>query len=187
MKYLVAGLGNIGFEYEHTRHNIGFKIVDALADKAGASFISGRLANHCSIKHKGRTIILIKPTTFMNLSGKSIQYWLQAEKIPLERFMVVLDDLALPFGQIRIRSKGGDGGHNGLKDISSVLSTDAYVRLRFGIGNEFNKGKQVDYVLGKWSDEEEKLLASRISLSCEAIMNFVSSGLNSVMNTYNNK
>ncbi len=187
MKYLVAGLGNIGPEYDNTRHNIGFKIADALADKARASFVLDRHAFVSQFKNKGRTIVLIKPTTFMNLSGKAVQYWMQSENIPIDKLIVLVDDLALPFGQIRIKAKGGDGGHNGLKDITEILKSDNYARLRFGIGNEFNKGKQVDYVLGEWSDEEKRLLEARISLSCEAIMNFTFSGLNFVMNTYNNK
>ncbi|MBX7094583.1 MAG: aminoacyl-tRNA hydrolase [Flavobacteriales bacterium] len=187
MKYLIVGLGNIGSEYEDTRHNIGFSVLDALARASSAVFSQDRLAYHSEIKFKGRTLVLIKPTTYMNLSGKAVNYWLQHEKIQAENMMVVTDDLALPFGKIRIRPAGSDGGHNGLKDIQATLGHANYPRLRFGIGAEFSKGKQVDYVLGKWSEEELKTLSARIDLACEAIKTFAAAGLQHAMNGYNNK
>jgi peptidyl-tRNA hydrolase, PTH1 family len=186
-KFLIAGLGNIGEEYEHTRHNIGFDVVDQMATEAGAKFTNERHAFVSQIKHRGKILILIKPTTFMNLSGKAINYWLQAEKIPVENLMVIVDELALPLGKIRIGPKGSDGGHNGLKSIQETLNTTNYPRLRFGIGNEFNKGYQVNYVLGKWTDEEQKVLAERIKLSSDAIKDFAFAGLQHCMNNFNNK
>ena len=186
-KFLIAGLGNIGEEYENTRHNIGFQIVEHLAYEAKVKFTSGRHAFVAETKFKGKTLILIKPTTFMNLSGKAINYWMQAEKIPVENIMVIVDDLALPFGKIRIGPKGSDGGHNGLKHIQETLNTNVYARLRFGIGNEFNKGAQINYVLGKWDKEELKTLEERIKISCDAIKTFVFAGLQKSMNGYNTK
>lgn len=156
MKYLIAGLGNIGAEYENTRHNIGFMVLDAFAKESGTIFNSDRLASVAMMKHRGHQLILIKPTTFMNLSGKAVSYWMRQEKIPLENVLVLVDDLALPFGAIRIRGNGSEAGHNGLRNISDILGTQNYARLRFGIGNDYPKGKQVDFVLGKWSDEEIK-------------------------------
>ncbi|MFT4755102.1 MAG: PTH1 family peptidyl-tRNA hydrolase, partial [Salibacteraceae bacterium] len=153
MKYLVIGLGNIGSEYSETRHNIGFKILDELASSSGIFFEPEKLASKAILKNKGRQIILIKPNTYMNLSGKSVNYWMQKEKVPIERILVITDDLALPFGKLRLRGKGSDGGHNGLKNIQLVLGQNNYARLRFGVGSEFNPGSQVDYVLGKWSTE----------------------------------
>src|ERR1051326_5483352 len=155
-KFLFAGLGNIGEEYVDTRHNIGFKVVDALAKTAGVPFKADRLAAVAEIKFKGKILILIKPSTFMNLSGKAVNYWLQQEKIPLENLLVITDDLALPFGTLRLKGKGSDGGHNGLTSIIEHLGTAEFARLRFGIGNDFSKGKQSDHVLGNWSSEEEK-------------------------------
>ncbi|MGD9992486.1 MAG: aminoacyl-tRNA hydrolase [Salinivirgaceae bacterium] len=187
MKYLIAGLGNIGQEYSETRHNIGFKVLDALAEASNTVFKDGRRAMVAEIKHRGRILVLIKPTTYMNLSGKSIHYWLQKEKIPIENLLVVTDDLALPFGKIRIRAKGSDAGHNGLKSINELLETDQYARLRFGIGNEFSKGQQVDYVLGAWDDEELKQLPERIKMCTEAILAFPTLGIQRTMNFYNNK
>lgn len=187
MKYLIVGLGNIGEEYSETRHNIGFKIADALAVSAEAFFSSARLAYTCQFRHRGRAVTLIKPTTYMNLSGKAVNYWLQQEKIPLENLMIITDDIALPFGTIRIRAKGSDGGHNGLVSIIESLNTTVFARLRFGIGNEFYKGGQVDYVLGKWNEEEQKLLDGRIEKSVDAVKNFISTGLARTMNAYNNK
>lgn len=187
MKYLIAGLGNIGAEYENTRHNIGFNIIDELAKINSVSFESGKHAYHCTIKHKGRSLVLIKPTTFMNLSGKAVNHWLQAEKIPVNKLLVLTDDLALPFGTIRIKGKGGDGGHNGLKDIQNILGNNHYVRLRFGIGSEFSRGQQVDYVLGKWSEHEQAQLGERIEKAIEAILAFTTIGLERTMNFYNNK
>ncbi|MHB8260331.1 MAG: aminoacyl-tRNA hydrolase [Bacteroidia bacterium] len=186
-KFLLAGLGNIGNEYAETRHNIGFKIADELANDVGALFRNDRLAGVAEFKYKGRQIILIKPTTFMNLSGKAINYWLQAEKIPIENLLVLVDELAFPFGQVRIHPKGSDGGHNGLKDIQATLNTQNYARLRFGIANAFSKGKQVDYVLANWNEEERKTLSERIKISTEAVKSFVFAGLSQTMNFYNSK
>src|SRR5690554_5536427 len=150
MKYLIVGLGNPGSEYENTRHNIGFKVVEALAKETGESFSTARHAKLALTKFKGRTLILIQPTTYMNLSGKAVQYYMQTEKIPLEKVLVIVDDLAIPFGKLRMKLKGSAGGHNGLKDIEAVLKTANYPRLRFGVGSEFQKGRQVDFVLGEW-------------------------------------
>ncbi|MFN3341258.1 MAG: aminoacyl-tRNA hydrolase [Flavobacteriales bacterium] len=187
MKYLIVGLGNIGSEYEDTRHNIGFSVLDAFAKASSAVFTSDRLAHVAEVKFKGRTLVLIKPTTFMNLSGKAVNYWLQHEKISPENMLVITDDLALPFGKIRIRPAGSDGGHNGLKDIQAVLGHNNYPRLRFGIGAEFAKGKQSDYVLGKWGEEENKTLTQRIELCCEIIKSFSTAGLQRTMNDFNNR
>lgn len=186
-KYLIVGLGNIGEEYENTRHNIGFSVVEELADELGAKWESGKHANVAMAKHKGNILVIIKPTTYMNLSGKAVNYWLQSEKIKTDSLMVVVDELALPFGKIRIGPKGSDGGHNGLKDIQDVLKSTNYPRLRFGIGNEFSKGRQVNYVLGKWSEEEGASLKERIKIAADAIKSFVSVGLQRCMNEYNNK
>ena len=185
MKFLIAGLGNPGDEYRHTRHNVGFEIVDALAKDAGASFFPDRLADVCEFKHKGRLITLIKPTTFMNLSGKAVRYWLTKKDIPISQLLVVLDDKNIDFGKIRIRSKGSDGGHNGLKDIQAQLLTTDYPRLRFGIGSNYEEGRQVDYVLGKWTNNEQKLLSEKIKLASEAIAAFTTIGLERTMMLYN--
>ena len=186
-KFLIAGLGNIGDDYAGTRHNAGFEIADALALDAGVLFRNDRLASVAEFKYKGKQIILIKPTTYMNLSGKAVNYWLQAEKIKSENLLVLVDELAFPFGQIRIHPKGSDGGHNGLKDLQATLNTQNYTRLRFGIANAFGKGKQVDYVLGKWDAEEKKLLPERIKMATEAVKSFVFAGLQQTMNFYNSK
>lgn len=186
-KFLIVGLGNIGDEYAETRHNIGFKIADQLAADAGVKFTPARLADVAYIKHKGKQLVVIKPGTYMNLSGKAVNYWLQTEKIEVENMMVLVDELALPFGKIRIGPKGSDGGHNGLKDIQTVLNTTVYPRLRFGISNEFNKGAQVNYVLGKWNEEELKTLNERIKLSTDAVRAFAFIGLQRCMNEFNNK
>ncbi|MEO6302244.1 MAG: aminoacyl-tRNA hydrolase [Bacteroidia bacterium] len=186
-KYLIVGLGNIGEEYAETRHNIGFKIVDALAKETGLKFSSDRYADVAELKHKGKTLILIKPTTYMNLSGKAVNYWLQSEKIEVDNMMVLVDELALPFGKIRIGPKGSDGGHNGLKSIQETLNTSNYPRMRFGISNEFNKGAQVNYVLGKWNEEELKTLNERIKIASDAIKAFSFIGLQRCMNEFNNK
>ncbi|GDX48343.1 peptidyl-tRNA hydrolase [Bacteroidota bacterium] len=185
MKYLIAGLGNIGNEYRDTRHNIGFDITDALAKEAGASFFTERFADYALVKHKGRQVHLIKPTTYMNLSGAAVRYWLQKLDIDKSNLLVLVDDLALPFGTIRIRAKGSDGGHNGLKHITEMLTTDQYPRLRFGIGNTFGKGRQIDYVLGKWNDQEQKQLPELIKKSCEATRSFTTVGLERTMNLFN--
>ena len=185
MSFLIAGLGNIGPEYENTRHNIGFKILDSLANTQGAPFKLERLAFFAEYRSRGKNIYLIKPTTYMNLSGKAIRYWMTELKIQPQNMLVVLDDLAIPFGTIRIRVKGSDGGHNGLKDIDATLGNNNYPRLRFGVGNEFAKGRQVDYVLGKWNAEERKLLNERIKVACEAINSFMFEGIERAMNKYN--
>lgn len=194
-KFLIACLGNIGPEYENTRHNIGFKVADALAlelsKEEGADtkklFQPDRLADVCHTKYKGKQLVIIKPTTFMNLSGKAVNYWLQAEKITVHSLLVITDDLALPFGTLRVRKKGSDGGHNGLSDIINTLKSSEFARLRFGIGNEFAKGKQVDYVLGEWSAEEEKQLPERIEKSAQIVKSFVSIGIDRTMSDFNNK
>lgn len=187
-KFIYFGLGNIGSEYAHTRHNIGFDILDKLvATFEDASFKPDRYADKAEIKIKGRQIILIKPTTYMNLSGKAVKYWLHQTKIPIENSIVLLDDLSLEFGKIRIKKNGSDGGHNGLRSIQEELGHQNYPRLRFGIGNQFSKGAQVDYVLGKWNEEEQKILPARIDLSIEILKQFPFIGLDKVMNAYNNK
>lgn len=186
-KFLIVCLGNIGNEYENTRHNIGFKIADELAISAASGFVQDRLAYVCEIKFKGKTMVIIKPTTYMNLSGKALNYWMQAEKIKTEQVLVITDDIALPFGTLRIKPKGSDGGHNGLKSIQETLGTDAYARLRFGVGNNFSKGKQVDYVLGQWNNEELLSLNERIKLAAEMAKAFCSIGLQLTMTNYNNK
>jgi PTH1 family peptidyl-tRNA hydrolase len=185
MKYLIAGLGNIGDEYANTRHNIGFSVLDTLA--GDVKFKQDRHAFVAEIKFKSRIFVLIKPTTYMNLSGKAVQYWMQAEKIPTENILVVTDDIALPFGTIRIKGKGSDGGHNGLKSIQESIGSTEYARLRFGVGSEFTKGRQSDYVLGKWSDEETKLLPERIVKCGEAIKAFGTIGIGLTMTNYNGK
>jgi len=185
LKYLIVGLGNIGDEYRNTRHNIGFNILDAFAGASNISFSDKRYAYMAEASFKGRKFILIKPTTFVNLSGKAVNYWLQKENILLENLLVIVDDLALPFGTFRMRAKGGDGGHNGLLDISSVLGTQEYVRLRFGIGNNFRTGAQVDYVLGQWSADELKEMPAKLETSVEIIRSFAFVGLGETMTRYN--
>lgn len=187
MKYLIVGLGNPGSKYAETRHNIGFKVLDALAKELGALFFSGKHAEVAEIKFKGRTLILIKPNTFMNLSGKAVNYWMQTEKIPRENILVITDDLALPFGKLRMKGKGSDGGHNGLKDIQATLNSQEYARLRFGVGSDFHKGQQVDYVLGEWSAEEKSTLDERIAVAQEFVKGFTTIGLNLTMTNWNNK
>ena len=186
-KFLIVGLGNIGEEYEGTRHNIGFDIADELIKEFDEKFSTDRFAQVAKLKWKGKIIVLLKPTTFMNLSGKAINYWMQAEKIPIENILVLVDELALPIGKIRINPKGSDGGHNGLKNIQDVLGTTQYARLRFGISNDFPKGRQVDFVLGKWSREEENQLVDRKKLAVAACKSFVAIGLERTMNEFNNK
>lgn len=184
-KFLIAGLGNPGAKYENTRHNIGFLMLDHLAKKENISFQTDRLADRAEFKHKGRTFILIKPSTFMNLSGKAVRYWLDKEKIPAENLLVLVDDLNLPFGEIRIKTKGSDGGHNGLKDIQKILNTTKYSRFRFGISSDFSKGRQIDYVLGEWAADEEKALIERLEKSAEAIKSFGTIGAERTMNFFN--
>lgn len=186
MKYLIAGLGNIGTDYHHTRHNIGFDVADAFAAKHGALFRSDRLADVAEIKWKGRIFVVIKPTTYMNLSGKAVKYWMDKEKIPAENVLVIMDELALPLDVIRLRPGGSDAGHNGLKSIQEAIGTNQYPRLRFGIGNDFPKGRQIDYVLGKWSAKEEPVVQQKIDKCTEVIESFASIGLQRSMNNYNN-
>ena len=186
-KYLVVGLGNIGEKYTETRHNIGFKIVDHLAATENVTFESQKLGDLCSFKLKGRMVILLKPSTYMNLSGKSLIYWMTKEKIPLENLLVVTDDLNLAFGTLRLKTKGSNGGHNGLKDIQDKLNTIQYNRFRFGISDAFQKGRQVDYVLGEWSEEELKQLPERLDTSINLIKSFVLAGVNNTMNQFNGK
>lgn len=187
MKYLIVGLGNIGPEYENTRHNIGFKVLDALLGSSGTFFSPKRYGDVANVKHRGRTLVLLKPSTYMNRSGLAVDYWLKKEKLDLDRLMVVTDDLALPFGKIRIRGKGSDGGHNGLKSINEVLGTQNYPRLRFGIGDEFMPGQQVNYVLSPWTEEEQKQLAERIDFSVDAIKAFSTIGISQTMTQFNKK
>lgn len=187
MKFLIVGLGNIGAEYENTRHNIGFNVVDFLAKEANVSFKTDRYASVAEAKFKGKTFFLIKPSTYMNLSGNAVRYWMQEEKIPIENMLVITDDLALPFGKIRMRGQGSDGGHNGLKHIQQILNTSSYARLRFGVGAEFSKGQQVDYVLGGWSEDENKALLEKIENAANAIKSFGFIGLARTMNHFNTK
>lgn len=186
-KYLIIGLGNIGAEYSQTRHNIGFKVLDELAKQEDLTFATQKLGDVATYKLKGRTFILLKPNTYMNLSGKAVLYWLTTEKIPLENLLVITDDLNLPFGSIRIKLKGSHGGHNGLKDIQDKLNTTAYNRFRFGISDAFTKGRQVDYVLGEWTPEEANLLKERLEQSVKIIKSFGLAGVNNTMNTFNGK
>lgn len=187
MKFLIVGLGNPGIDYAETRHNIGFKVLDALAGASNTVFSPGRLGDIAQIKHKGRALVLVKPSTYMNLSGKAVNYWMQEEKIPLDRVLIITDDLALPFGKIRIKGKGSDGGHNGLKHINATVNTQEYARMRFGIGSEFGRGQQVDYVLGTWSEEEQKTLDERIKIAAEGALSFTTAGLGRTMNDFNNR
>ena len=185
MKYLIVGLGNIGDGYKNTRHNIGFTVLDAMAMASNTSFTDKRYGSICQIKYKGRTLILLKPSTFMNLSGNAVNYWLKKENIPIEKLLVIVDDIALPLGSIRLNPKGSDGGHNGLAHINTILSTSEYARVRIGIGNGFRKGSQVDYVLGEWSPEERKFLEERISIVAGMIKSFGTAGLELTMTAFN--
>jgi peptidyl-tRNA hydrolase, PTH1 family len=186
-KFLIVGLGNIGAEYVNTRHNIGFKVVDHLAKQESLSFETVKLGSLTEYKIKGRTLLLLKPNTYMNLSGKALQYWMEKEKIAKENVLVITDDLNLPFGTIRIKPKGSDGGHNGLKSIQQILNSADYPRFRFGISDEFKKGKQVDYVLGEWDEEEKSKLPERLSVAVEAVKSFALAGLGNTMSEYNGK
>ncbi len=186
-KFLIVGLGNIGPKYENTRHNIGFKILDFLAKKENLTFESNKLGDVTTYKLKGRTFMLLKPSTFMNLSGKAVRYWLEKEKIPLENLLILTDDLNLPFGAFRVKTKGSDGGHNGLKDIQLILNTNKYNRFRFGISDTFSQGTQIDYVLGNWIAEEEKLLPERLGKAVEAVKSFGLAGITNTMNSFNGK
>jgi len=187
MKYLIVGLGNPGEEYAETRHNIGFKALDALAGASNVVFSPARYGDRAEVKHKGRTLILIKPMTYMNLSGKAVNYWMQQEKIPVERLMVITDDIALPFGKIRIRAKGSHGGHNGLRNIEETIGTQHYPRMRFGVGNDFHPGQQVQYVLAPWEESEREAMTERLNIVQEALLSFASIGLERTMNFFNNR
>ncbi|MDP4264348.1 MAG: aminoacyl-tRNA hydrolase [Bacteroidota bacterium] len=187
MKFLIAGLGNVGNEYAHTRHNIGFDVAGAFVMKHKASFSAGRLAYLANIKWKGKTFVCICPSTYMNLSGKAVKYWLDKEKIPVENLLVIVDELALPLSKLRLKPGGSDAGHNGLKSIHEALGTSEYPRLRFGTGNNFPKGMQSDFVLGKWKKEEEPLVKLKIDKSVEVIEIFATQGITTAMNWINNQ
>jgi PTH1 family peptidyl-tRNA hydrolase len=186
-KFLIVGLGNIGAEYVNTRHNIGFKILDHFAKKESLLFQTAKLGDLAEFKIKGRTILLLKPNTYMNLSGKAVKYWMEKENIDKENILIITDDLNLSFGTIRIKSKGSDGGHNGLKSIQSLLNTTEYPRFRFGISDQFKKGQQVDYVLGEWNEDEKAKLSERLDKSAEIIQSFALAGLQNTMNEFNGK
>ena len=187
MKYLIVGLGNIGSEYKETRHNIGFKVLDAFVNASNSSFKTNRLGDVAEVKNRGRKLICLKPSTYMNLSGKAVRYWMQEEKIPQERVLIITDEIALPFGKIRLKPKGSDGGHNGLKNIQELLGNPNYARVRFGIAADFNKGKQVDYVLGKWNENELKILNERIDIVLDLIKSFSLNPIQRVMSEFNGK
>ena len=187
MKHLIVGLGNIGPEYEGTRHNIGFKILDALAKASNISFQDRRYGFVAHMRVKNQELVLLKPSTYMNLSGNAVRYWMQQEKIPLENILILVDDLSLPVGTIRMRQGGSDAGHNGLKHIAQMLGTQSYNRLKFGIGNEFPRGGQIDFVLGKFSPEDEKIVDERALVACDAIKAYALSGMAFAMNHYNGK
>ncbi len=187
MKYLIVGLGNIGSEYAHTRHNIGFDVLDEFAKQENLSFSNERYGAICEHKYKGRTLMLLKPSTYMNLSGKAIRHWMQKEKIKQENILVIVDDLALDFGVIRMRAKGGDAGHNGLKNIQEILGNKNYARVRFGLGDNYSRGKQIDFVLGEWNSDEQAELPERIDVVINMIKGFTTIGLAQTMSNYNNK
>lgn len=187
MKYLIVGLGNVGSEYLGSRHNVGFRIVNAVAEDGGATFGDYRYGAIARMRLKNKELILLKPNTFMNLSGLAVRYWMQKEKIALENLLIVVDDLALPLGTLRLKPQGNHGGHNGLRNISETLATDQYNRLRFGIGDTFSKGRQVNYVLGQFEPEEMEVLPGRIKLAVDMIKSFCLSGVQFAMNNYNNK
>ena len=184
-KFLVVGLGNIGPEYEETRHNIGFKVLDFLAEQESLTFESAKLGSVTSFKHKGKSVLCLKPSTYMNLSGKAVKYWMEKEKVPLENVLIITDDINLPFGTIRLKTKGSDGGHNGLKSIQQVLQTSKYNRFRFGVGADFGKGRQVEYVLGRWNEEEITALPERLQKSVALVKSFVFAGSKNTMNEFN--
>ncbi len=186
-KFLIVGLGNIGEKYDNTRHNIGFKIVDAFVKENEASFSTEKLGDLAKLKVKGKTVFVLKPNTYMNLSGKAVLYWMKKENIQIENLLIITDDLNIDFGKLRIKSRGSAGGHNGLKDIQEKLNTGSYPRFRFGVGSEYKKGRQVDFVLGQWSDEEESQLIERIPTSVNAITSFINAGISNTMNEFNGK
>ncbi len=187
MKYLIVGLGNKGAEYENTRHNIGFKVADKIAETLEVSFNTTNFGWMADGKYKGRRVLVLKPDTYMNLSGNAVRYWMQKENIPLENVLIITDDLALPFGTLRLKGKGSDAGHNGLKNINEVLQTQNYARLRFGISADFSEGRQVDYVLGTWNEEENEKLAERIEKFSKAALSFVFAGISNTMSAFNGK
>lgn len=186
-KFLIVGLGNIGIKYEETRHNIGFKILDFLAEQEDFTFESAKLGAVATFKHKGKSVVCLKPSTYMNLSGKAVKYWMDKENISLDNVLIITDDLNLPFGSIRLKGKGSDGGHNGLKDIQNVLQTTKYNRFRFGVGSDFSKGNQIDYVLGKWDADQQKAMPERLKKSTDLIRSFVFAGAKNTMNQFNGK
>lgn len=186
-KFLIVGLGNIGEKYNNTRHNIGFQILNDLAKEHTATFETEKLGDVATFRFKGRTFVLLKPNTYMNLSGKAVKYWMTQEKIPVENILIVTDDINIDFGAIRIKTKGSPGGHNGLKDVEAKLNTQKYARFRFGVGGNFSKGRQVDYVLGTWTKEEESLLIERIPFASKAIVSFGTDGVANTMNNFNGK
>jgi peptidyl-tRNA hydrolase, PTH1 family len=185
MKYLIVGLGNPGADYHETRHNVGFMVLDHMAARMNGTFASDRFGHTCELKHKGKTLVLLKPNTYMNLSGKAVRYHQQAHKLPLEQILVITDDLALPFGKLRLRGKGSHGGHNGLRDIQAILGTEAYARMRIGVGSEFQKGQQVDYVLSRFSAEERPVLATLLDKAADGVLSFALQGLDRTMNVVN--
>ena len=187
MKYLIVGLGNIGAEYRDTRHNIGFKVLDAFAEASNIVFSTQRYGDVAQVRVKNKILVLLKPSTYMNLSGEAVRYWMNKENIPLENVLIIVDDIALPFGAIRIKGKGSDGGHNGLKNIAALLGTQNYARIRFGVGNEFVRGAQIDYVLGIFTEEQSRELPVRMKVACDAIKAFCLSGLTFAMNNFSNK
>ncbi len=187
MKYLIVGLGNIGSEYAETRHNIGFMILDAFAQASNISFDTDRYGDIARMRLKNKQLVLLKPSTYMNLSGNAVRYWQQKENIPTDHILILVDDIALPFGAIRLKTKGSDAGHNGLKNIAQMLNTTSYARLRYGVGNDFPRGCQIDYVLGKFSAEQQAEMPERIKVAGEAIAEFVLAGAGSAMCKYNNK
>lgn len=185
-KFLIVGLGNIGDAYVETRHNIGFKIVDALAEEENLSFETAKYGAICQFKYKGKLAVCFKPSTYMNLSGKAVRYWMDKEGIPLANVLIIADDINLPFGTLRLKTKGSDGGHNGLKDVQNTLQTTTYNRFRFGVGADFGQGRQVDYVLGQWNEEEKELLKERLIKATDLIRSFIFAGVKNTMNQYNN-
>lgn len=185
MKYLIVGLGNRGSEYADTRHNTGFMVLDLMAGTMKASFSDRRYGEVCEVKHKGRIFILLKPSTYMNLSGNAVRYWMKKEKVPIENLLVIVDDIALPTGSFRMRPGGSDGGHNGLAHINAILGTDRYARIRIGIGSSFSRGSQVNFVLGKWSPEERKIIDERISIVMDMVLTFGTSGIELAMTRFN--
>lgn len=187
MKYLITGLGNPGPEYLNTRHNIGWQVLDSLIGEFNTKFNDKRYGYFCSVKYKARILALLKPTTYMNLSGRAVNYYLKKEKIPIENLLVIVDDIALPLGTIRIKSKGSSGGHNGLSNIADILGTNDYARMRIGIGGDFKYGKQSDFVLGEWSEHEQIIIKEKFTIACEAVKSFVTIGAERTMNFYNNK